>query len=75
MNVDFDLGVKLSYRLIGMDNLTNLFTVIKEIHAETGLYPECITLGDQKFKYDKTDSLAVQKGELSENNYLQKHSL
>jgi len=72
--MDGVLNAKLSYGIDGLKSLTSIFLVIREIHSETGLYPESITLKDDKqYRYDKEDALFVEKGAFPENEYLKKH--
>ncbi len=65
---------KLFYEFINIESLTKLFFLIREIYSEVGVYPSSFTFNeDVKYKYDKTDALFVEKGVLSEKDYLDKY--
>lgn len=64
----------LVYSVPGAKGLREIFSVVKEIGAELGMYPEEIRLKDgRSVVYNKTDAGMLEKGDMSEEVYISKN--
>ena len=68
--------MKLIYELGGFDTVSSAILLAIEIRSETGLEPERIVMDDgTSVVLNLEDSRQLQKGELSEEEYIAKHRI
>ena len=68
--------MKLIYELCGFDSVSSAILLAIEIRSETGLEPERIVMDDgTSVALNLEDFKQLQKGELSDQEYISKHRI
>ena len=68
--------MKLIYELCGFDTVSSALLMAMEIRSETGLEPERIVMDDgTSVALNLEDFKQLQKGELSDEEYIAKHRI
>ena len=68
--------MKLIYELCGFDTVSSALLMAIEIRSETGLEPERIVMDDgTSVALNLEDFKQLQKGELSDEEYIAKHRI
>ena len=68
--------MKLIYELCGFDTVSSALLMAIEIRSETGLEPERIVMDDgTSISLNLEDFKQLQKGELSDEEYIAKHRI
>lgn len=68
--------MKLVYELCGFDNISSAVALAVEIYSEIGIVPEKILMDDGTgIAYSLQDFKQLQKGELSDEEYIAKHRI
>lgn len=66
----------IQYSFPAGTDLEMVLATAREIHAECGMTPEFIELSDgSRVTYDRADFRRMERGELSQADYVDRHSI